>query len=535
MSALTNALIAGRHQRLLRGALWCVFYAVLLTIGYGFIHWQVGSHIRRDQHAELGRISAIRSDAVNALQMLQQDAAAPACSRDFLAQMQRVAFLPDGLNEFLYVPAGAALCSTSQPKFATPVPLGAPDIIGDTSQDPSLRIDRDLGPLGRPGTIGTIAALGAFAVAIPPYTRYEDASQWLHKELVALGRQGKVWDIAGDRGLYERLAGASKSWPLSHPATVTDTACDDKGLYCVASEADLFAWARDWYLILLSVAVLAGLFAWVCADNVVAWLNRYWSFEARFKRRLSEQSIVVAYQPIVDLRTDAIIGCEVLARWRDVDGTIVSPHQFIDVVARSGRTAAFTQMVADRAFSELSQQMPRKPALQINFNVFACDFQSARLRSIFAKFLGEAERFKLAVELVEDHDIDFDEAQSTIQELAAAGVKTYIDDFGTGYSSIERVATLAVHGVKLDRSFAMSPPDSVMGRMLVHVVEMIKTSGRPIVVEGVETQARLHVLRATGMVDWVQGYVIARPLAIDDLVPFLRRGSAAWHVHDAAA
>ena len=64
---------------------------------------------------------------------------------------------------------------------------------------------------------------------------------------------------------------------------------------------------------------------------------------------------------------------------------------------------------------------------------------------------------------------------------------------------------------------------------------MIKTSGRPIVVEGVETLARLHALRATGMVDLVQGYVIARPLAIDDLVAFLRRGRAAWHVRDAAA
>jgi sensor c-di-GMP phosphodiesterase-like protein len=535
MSALVNALIAGRYQRLLRGALWGALYAVLLAIGFGFIHWQVASHIGRDQSAELGRISAIRSNAVDALHMLQQDATAPACSRDFLAQMQRVAFLPDGLNEFLYAPAGAVECSTSQPKFDTPVPLGAPDIVGTTSKDPSLRLDRDLGPLGRPGTIGTIAALGAFAVAIPPYSRYEDESQWLHKQLVALGRQGKVWDIAGDRGLYERLAGAPTPTLLSHPATVTATACDDKRLYCVASKADLFAWARDWYPILLSVAVLAALFAWVCANNVVAWLNRYWSFESRFNRGLSEQSIVVDYQPILDLRSDTIVGCEVLARWRDVDGTIVSPHQFIDIVARSGRTAAFTQMVADRAFAELSQQMPRDVPLQINFNVFACDFDSVWLRGIYGKFLGDAERFKLAVELVEDHAIDFVEAQSTIQELAAAGIKTYIDDFGTGYSSIERVATLAVHGVKLDRSFAMSPPDSVMGRMLVQVIEMIKTSGRPIVVEGVETQARLNVLRATGMVDWVQGYVIARPLGIGDLVAFLRRGNAAWHVRDAAA
>jgi hypothetical protein len=52
-----------------------------------------------------------------------------------------------------------------------------------------------------------------------------------------------------------------------------------------------------------------------------------------------------------------------------------------------------------------------------------------------------------------------------------------------------------VHGVKLDRSFAMSPTDSILGRMLVQVLEMVRTSGRLIVVEGVETEARLNLLR----------------------------------------
>ena len=87
----------------------------------------------------------------------------------------------------------------------------------------------------------------------------------------------------------------------------------------------------------------------------------------------------------------------------------------------------------------------------------------------------------IAVELVESDAIDFEKAQLAIEELGRAGIKSYIDDFGTGYSSIERVARLAVYGVKLDRSFAMSPPDSVLGRMLVQVIDMIKTSGHLIV------------------------------------------------------
>jgi len=111
--------------------------------------------------------------------------------------MQRIAFIPDGLNEFLYAPNGVAECSTSQPKFITPVPLGAPDIEGSGPSDPSLRMDRELGSIGRAGTTGTIAELGAFAVAIPPYTRYQNDVTWLKKELVAVGAQRKGLEYRG--------------------------------------------------------------------------------------------------------------------------------------------------------------------------------------------------------------------------------------------------------------------------------------------------------------------------------------------------
>ncbi len=91
-------------------------------MGYGFIVWQIGSHIRRDQNAELSRIAETHDNAVSALQRLQQEATAPACSHDFLAEMQTIAFIPDGLNEFLYAPNGIVQCSTSQPKFEIHVP-----------------------------------------------------------------------------------------------------------------------------------------------------------------------------------------------------------------------------------------------------------------------------------------------------------------------------------------------------------------------------------------------------------------------------
>ncbi|HWK38060.1 MAG TPA: EAL domain-containing protein [Hyphomicrobium sp.] len=534
MSALAKALVAGRHQRLICFLLLAGIFTVLLAIGYGFVNWQVASLVAQDQRAELARTDGIRHNAAKALQVLQRDATALPCSGAFLAQMQHIAFLADGLNEFLYAPGGYASCSTSRASFPGSVSLGPEDIAPSGPEKISWRLQRNLGPIGLTDAVGTIAQIGDFAVAIPPYGSNGNKARWLSKELIA--RSGdQVWTIAGRDGLYKELTDKKPEKWKRRLTTVSSTACDAHGVHCVASRANLIGWARSSITILSSTVVLTAMFAWICAFTIVRWLREYWSFEARFLRRLDTQSVLVLYQPIVDINSDQVACVEALARWVDVDGTVVSPVNFIDIVAKANRTAEFTQMVADRAFADLNEHPPCAHPLEINFNVFACDFDSGLLLKIFAKFLNQPHRFRVAIELIEFHDIDLEKAQATVEALAAAGVKTYIDDFGTGYSSIERVARLPVDGVKLDRSFAMSPPDSIMGRMLVQVIEMVKTTGRSIIVEGVESLTRLNLLRATGIVGYVQGYVIAPPLEIEALRAFMLRGNAAWKADDVAA
>jgi len=83
------------------------------------------------------------------------------------------------------------------------------------------------------------------------------------------------------------------------------------------------------------------------------------------------------------------------------------------------------------------------------------------------------------------------------------------------------LAGLSVDGVKLDRSFAMAPDESVMARMLDHAIDMVQDSGRRVVVEGVETAARLAALKACGKVHFAQGYYISRPLDRDAFARFI--------------
>jgi sensor c-di-GMP phosphodiesterase-like protein len=304
--------------------------------------------------------------------------------------------------------------------------------------------------------------------------------------------------------------------------------CGETHAYCVAARADVAEIALDWRReLLLAMALIAFYAIWPASVTHRA-LGRFWSLEHRFRRNLSKESVVCAYQPILDLRTGEISGCEVLARWRDVDGSIVPPDKFVEIVARSGQTLAFTRVVAERAFEELTRTLPQDIRLQVNFNIFPRDLDSEKLGEVFRSFESERDRFPLALEIVESDALAVDNAQREIEALARRGIRTYIDDFGSGYSSIHRVASLAIHGVKLDRSFAMAPSESLMARMLVHALDMVGSSGREIVVEGVETQDRLDLLIETKRVAHAQGYLISRPLSIERLAEFLAK-------HDAGA
>lgn len=532
MIKLVPELAAGRRRALFRATLWCSIFAVLVGVSLTLIYLLVESSIAREQKAMLERIRAVREAAVSALQSLGQSTGM-VCSPQIVADMRKVAFLPDGLNGFIHAPGGKIACTANGARFDPPVELGPPDIPSTAADRPSWYLERDLGPLGYPAAAGTIAQLGDFAVAIPPYDGFQDTDSWLSKELLARGAEGRVWSIAGEKGLHQRIADDGAGTQRNGMAITAKIVCTEHGVFCVASRADLMALAHDKLGMVLLNTLAAGTVAWVLAGAITAWIGRRWSFEERFKRGLTPSTLVLAYQPIVEISTGEVISVEVLARWRDVDGTIVAPDRFIPLVAELHRTQQFTRMVIDRAFEELSRLPLRNVPLHVNFNVFSCDFHSRIILGWLSKFRNDP-NLRASIELAEKEDVDLAQAQRCIETLAGAGVLTFIDDFGTGYSNIERIARLPVYGVKLDRSFAMAPPGSVMGRMLVQVIEMIKTSGYVVIVEGVETISRLQHLQATGMVDCVQGYVISQPLQIDDLAVFLTHRHSLWDGSSAA-
>jgi sensor c-di-GMP phosphodiesterase-like protein len=500
---------------------WLSVFAVVVAVAGGYAFHKTSDLAGVEGDRAIEQFTRLRANLLETFDMMHAQLTAEPCSPAFRAQLRRVAYLPDGLNEFLYAPGGYAQCSLSLAAFEEPLYLGAPDLVGGGERRISLWIDRDLSFLGLPGEKGTLALSNPFVAVVPPQRMEFHPPQWLSMQLILRDDMGRWFHRAGKTGLYEGWLTAPGLSGLRQ-GRISTLSCDPGGVHCIVAEvglATILGSAKGALALGLLAAAAIAAFA---SSRVNRFITRFWSFEQRFCRHLDADSVRCAYQPVMQLDSGEIAGCEVLVRWRDVNDQIVFPDRFIEIVKRRGLTMRLTQLVARRAFEELSAAFPAGRRLQVSINIFPQDLDSARLLQVFSCFTAQPDRFCLILEIIESDEMPAS-AQREIELLRRAGIKTYIDDFGTGYSNMQSLAGLSVDGVKLDRAFAMAPDNSMMAQMLRHAVEMIEETGRVMVVEGVETAERLALLRGMqARIDFVQGYFIARPLDIAGFAAFLR-------------
>jgi len=526
MAKLVSVFISPAYRQAVAALVWVSVFLLVLAGAGGYALYKTSDLARMEGERAIEQFVRLRVNLVETFDMIHAQVTADPCSRLFREQLRRIAYLPDGLNEFLYAPGGHVQCSLNLAALAEPHYLGAPDLVGPGEARIALWVDRDLSFLGLAGEKGTFALSEPFVAVVPPQRIDLHPSQWLATELIMRDDLGRWFHRAGETGLYENwmTAPGFAGLPAGRFGTLS---CDDGGVHCVVVEARLSsvltAVTGAAMLLLIAAAAIAA----YASRRVNRLVARFWSFESRFCRRLDAGSILCAYQPVMHIDSGEIRGCEVLVRWRDVNDAVVFPDRFIGIVKRRGLTMQLTRLVAHRAFEELSAAIPEGRRLQVSFNIFPQDLDSARLIPLFAPFTARPDRFGVILEIIESDEMPAG-AQHEIEALRRAGIKTFIDDFGTGYSNMHNLAGLSVDGVKLDRSFAMAPDNSMMAQMLRHAIEMIEATGRVMVVEGVETAERLSLLRRMqAKVDFVQGYFIARPLDIAAFAAFLAERSLA--------
>jgi EAL domain-containing protein (putative c-di-GMP-specific phosphodiesterase class I) len=123
---------------------------------------------------------------------------------------------------------------------------------------------------------------------------------------------------------------------------------------------------------------------------------------------------------------------------------------------------------------------------------------------------------------------DPDRAVTALERMVDLGLSLSVDDFGTGYSSLARLRNLPVHEVKIDREFvryvANSPEDLAIVRAVINLGHDL---GLRVVAEGVEDEASWRILQSLDC-DLIQGYLLARPMAAEDMTRWLAEHFASY-------
>ena len=519
MAGLARFFVTERHQRPLVMAIWTLVLAICLAIACWMLALNLRETLRNQTAIALDQYIALRTDVIDTFDRLERDVTAPPCTDIYLDQLRRIAFLPDGINEFLHFEDGTLVCSVNAGMFETPYALGSVDIESDNAFGIAFWLDRDMTPIGLSGLSGSFARRGAHVMVIPNEPLAIRPASWMDHEVVVQAPQGRWWHRSGAPGLYAAYLDGQGTGLTPYNGGLIGAQCDPVGVHCVASRVDLMAYVGESSLNAIVIVAAAAIFAAFATQLIHRRIRAFWSFETRFKRHLSD-GIRCAYQPIVSTRNGSITGCEVLVRWCDVDGTMIYPDAFLRLVERENLTLQLTEAVISRALSDLTGRIQARP-FQVNFNIFPRDFEAEKLEKLFDKDRVWGP-FTFAVELVETETLSLDRAHLAVAYLKSRGILTYIDDFGVGYSNMQNLGLIDIDGVKIDRSFAMAPDNSLMARILSHAIEMAHESRRAIVIEGVETRERFETLRANPLVDYAQGYFISRPLDIDGLVAFVQ-------------
>ncbi|MBN9361334.1 MULTISPECIES: EAL domain-containing protein [unclassified Devosia] len=233
------------------------------------------------------------------------------------------------------------------------------------------------------------------------------------------------------------------------------------------------------------------------------------------ERAIAAGELKPYYQPVINLRTGALAGCEVLCRWEKKNGEVVPPGAFIDYAEVTGLALPMTVSLMQQVKADLSGLCGEMPDIKISINLFEGHFRDGNVvDDVHTIFANSAIGFRqLVFEITERKPLEkMAQAQSVIAGLHALGCRLAMDDAGTGHSNLAYLQTLGVDVVKIDRVFVdMIKPEGAPVPVLDGLIAMARDLGTEIVAEGVETEAQALYLRARGVVQ-AQGYLFAPAL-----------------------
>ena len=237
--------------------------------------------------------------------------------------------------------------------------------------------------------------------------------------------------------------------------------------------------------------------------------------ESDLRQAIASNQFHLAFQPLVNAKSQKLIGFEALIRWNHPQRGFVPPNVFIPVAEESGLMPVIGEWVIDEACrAAATWPEPITVALNISPKQIVLPALPNTVSEALARYKLPGNRIELEVTegvFLGDNGATLD----TLKRLRALGVGIALDDFGTGYSSIGYLNKAVFHKLKIDGSFvreAGTRPENVA--IIQSIVQLAKSFRMSITAEGVETAEDFERMRDLGC-DTIQGYLFGRPLSYE--------------------
>jgi diguanylate cyclase (GGDEF)-like protein len=250
------------------------------------------------------------------------------------------------------------------------------------------------------------------------------------------------------------------------------------------------------------------------------------TLELDIRQAIAEGAFELHYQPIVNLGSNEIVGCEALLRWNHPVRGMISPAEFIPVAEETGLILQIGDWVLTTACAEATNW---PPAIKLAVNISPVQFRSHAFSLKVANALATTglSASRLELEITEAVLIRDDEAAlAMLRHLRAIGVRIALDDFGTGYSSLSYLQRFPFDKIKIDRCFVSDIAEAEGSSSIVQaVVNIARSRNMTTTAEGVETERQREMLLGFGCTE-MQGYLFSPAMPVAKIRMLLSRANS---------
>ena len=243
--------------------------------------------------------------------------------------------------------------------------------------------------------------------------------------------------------------------------------------------------------------------------------------ENNIQNEIDNNRFFLCYQPIIDAKTDKIIGAEVLSRLNSPTEGVLTPHHFLSAVNNVGLNEKFDYYIFEKNCKWISNDKSNriKYVYTINFSRFTlCDFDFCEtIISIIEKY--DIDYSCIAIEILEDKNLNSNEKSimiSNLKRLKEKGIQILLDDFGKGYTSFCDLAEFDINIVKIDKAITQNATSESGFLILKNIIKTAHDLGFKTLCEGIETIEHKNTVVSAGC-DILQGYYFYHPMPVTQL------------------